>query len=215
MHLTELEIASFIDKKSSKKNRSKVLKHLSVCEDCYNSFAEVYEIINEYKTKVPVAFNTQYLSKAYNLVPNKKDTSHFIERKNFFLIKKYALAFTVVAFIFSLTFFENKLNSDHENYRIVENSSALHLFLPEDLSTINSNKIIFRWQTIQKSNYYQLRLYDSIGNTIWSKSTKNIHLELPKNIKLIRHTDYLWQVTAVLENGEKISSNLHAFNYKE
>jgi len=216
MHLTELEIATFIEKKSSKKQREKVLNHLSSCTKCYDEFAEVYEIINNSAQQdSSLSFRENYIRKAENFVGNVPQAkSHFAYGKKS-QVKRLALAFTIAAFAISIILFQTKAGSKSVKYRSANNVTTLHLLTPEDLSVTNSNQLNFSWSSIRGTKYYILKIYDTIGNTVFEKSITNIHIQLTKETKLLAGKKYLWQVSALLNNGKKIGSKLYAFTFKK
>ena len=211
MHLTEIEIATFIEKKSNRKQRENILKHLSSCTKCYDEFAEVYEIINNTTQQSSLSLNENYIKKAEKLVGNAPQTKKHFTYGN----KRVALAFTIAAFAISIILFQTKLGDKSVKYRSANNAVTLRLLTPKDLFVTNSNQLNFRWSSIRKTKYYVFKLYDAIGNTVWKKSIKNIHIDLTKNVKLIAGKKYLWQVSAFLDNGKKINSKLYAFTYTQ
>jgi len=215
MHLTELEIAAFIEKKSSKKQREKVLNHLSICEECYDNFAEVCEILKDMEKFSPQNIGVDYIKKAENLVINTPHIEKNYTNKIKLGFKKYAFVLAVVAFGLSILLFKTEFNVTSVKYRSANNITTLQLLTPQDLSVNNLKQLKFRWKSIRESKYYLFKLYDTIGNTVWEKSTKNIHIELTKKVKLTAGKKYLWQVIAFLDNGKKISSKLYAFTYTQ
>ncbi len=215
MHLTELEIASFIEKKSNGKQRKKVLNHLNNCQKCYDEFAECFDIFNNPEYNRYHSNSANFIKKAENLVGNVHHAKNHFKKKRKFGTKYFALAFTIAAFGISILLFQTKIDNTNIKYRSANSLITLRLFTPEDLAVTNSKQLNFRWSSIRETNYYILKISDEVGNTVLEKSTKNIHIKLTGKTKLVIGKKYLWQVQSILNNGEKIASKLYAFTYKK
>jgi len=215
MHLTELEIAAFIDKKSNKKQREKVLEHLQICSRCYTEFIESYNIVNGDVRQDLLAVTSDHLKVAENLVRKTALKNKLNNRKRNSKIRKFSFAILVLSFIISTLVFKTKLNNTKVEYRSKVSTQQLTLYNPADLSVIDSQHLNFNWSSIRGTNYYIFKIYDTIGDIVFEKPVKSIYIKLTNKLNLARGKKYLWQVIALSNSGKKVGSQLYVFTFKK
>jgi hypothetical protein len=213
------KIISFFKKRTSEKQKTKLIDHVTNCYFCAREFQLILNILrNEKKFKSELetllfpknsnlSMNTQSKGRTFRLREKEKPLILiFYWRYLFFFIG-------TVIIILSVIFFKNQTNKEIRGI----DSQQIHLLEP--LNGKNSkSQLVFKWNEFEGSNYYVLEIFDETLLLIW-KSNKIITNSnfLPDKVvqNLKTNKTYFWMVTAFLPNGRKVESNLQKFIFLE
>lgn len=209
------EIISFFKSKTSEKQRSRIIDHITKCSSCAQEFEFILQTQRE-EGKLIEGIGKLLQSKE-NITATKKRAGKKINylnvrRKSFFprLPWKYALILAGFAIIIS-TFFVFQ-NIGKMEYRGAD-LSRVHLNEPIN-GKYSKSLLVFKWNEFKDSEYYIIELFDETLFQIWksSKIYKNqatLPAEIAKRLNI--NKTYFWMVTAFLPDGRKIESEIEEF----
>lgn len=183
----------------SDKEKEDSLKHIIDCIYCSQEMKEILKILHYEKQIVADLTNKRRNTKKIYLGLNWKTT---------------AAAAVLLFFIVSSFFLVNRIK--HSNSFRGGSSSILNLIEPVDTYTSKAFPI-FKWNEVEKTEYYILEIYDEFLIPLW-ESSKLHHpkLQLQEEVvySLSSNTVYYWMVTAHLNNGKTIESSLEKFVFR-
>ena len=209
------EIISFFRSRTSEKQRSKIIDHITKCSSCAQEFEFMLQTQREEGKLIDDI--RKILQTKENMTLNKTRVDKKIinssgGRKLFFpkLSWKYALVLAGVAIIVS-TFFVFQ-NSGKREYR-GSDLNRVHLIEPIS-GKYSTSLLVFKWSKFKDSEYYILELFDETLFQIWksNRMIKNkaiLPAEVAKRLNI--NKTYFWMVTAFLPDGEKIESEIEEF----
>ncbi len=198
---------------TSKRNKKRVIEHISHCRLCLDEFHLILEIQRDEK---------KLFQKIANLLNGHSKKSR-AERKRFlfpFLHKSWNWVFfttgivLVVAAGLALFIFNNK--ALEQKFRGI-NIDHIKLIQPVHKKSIKA-PIKFQWRKMENAEYYILELFDNTLLPIW-KSQKILEnrIFLPRNIleSLSSGKSYYWFITGFFPGDKKIESSLEQFQIKK
>jgi len=213
------KIISFFKKRTSEKQKTKLIDHVTNCYFCAREFQLILNILrNEKKFKSELetllfpknsnlSMNTQIKGRTFRLREKEKPLILIFNWRYLFLF------IGTVIIILSVIFFKNQTNKEIRGI----DSQRIHLLEPLN-GKYSKSQLVFKWNEFKGSNYYVLEIFDETLLLIW-KSNKIITNSnfLPDKIvqNLKTNKTYFWMVTAFLPNGRKIESNLQKFIFLE
>jgi hypothetical protein len=194
--------------KLKRKERNKVISHISRCHHCAEEEKLILDIIRRESDFIEEAANhlrSQPHAESKNPFP-------FFSR---FALKPISAALFLIAFSGLLFFIIPRFKAISDIRR--GNPTSIVLTHPAN-KTIGSNRYEFTWQGPKETKYYIIEVYDSSLELIWTSGsieTKRIAFpdDLMRNIKA--NQPYFWGVSAILKNYTKIKSKLAEFKIKE
>jgi hypothetical protein len=209
------EIVSFFKSKTSEKQKSRVINHITKCSSCAQEFEFMLQTRREEGKLIEVI--GKLLQSEKNIATIKKRGGKKINylnerRRSFFhrLSWKYAFILAGVAIIIS-TFFVFQ-NIGKREYRGPD-LSRVHLIEPIN-GKYSKSLLVFKWNEFKDSEYYIIELFDETLFQIWksSKIYKN-QATLPAQVakSLSINKTYFWMVTAFLPDERKIESEIEEF----
>lgn len=209
------EIISFFKSKTSEKQRSRIIDHITKCSSCAQEFEFILQTQREEGKLIEGIGNL--LQSKENIAAIKKRAGKKInltdERLKLFFPRlswKYAIILAGVAIIIS-TFLVFQ-NIGKREYRGPD-LSQVRLIEPID-GKYSKSLLVFKWNEFKDSEYYIIELFDETLFQIWksNKISKNQAL-LPAEVAKSLNTNktYFWMVTAFLPDGRKIESEIEEF----
>jgi hypothetical protein len=209
------EIISFFKSKTSEKQRSKIIDHITKCSSCTQEFEFILQIRREegklaegigklLQSKENIAFIKKRAGKKNNYLSEVRKP--FLSRLSW----KYALPLVCVAIIISaLLVFQNKGKREYRGPDL----SKIRLVKPIN-GKYSKSLLVFKWNESEYSEYYILELFDETLSQIWksdkiSKNQAILPAELVKNLST--NKKYFWMITAFLPDGRKIESEIEEF----
>jgi transposase-like protein len=210
------EIISFFKSKTSEKQKSRIIDHITKCSSCAKEFEFMLQTRRE-EGKLIEGID-KLLQSEENIAAIKKRGGKKINylnerRKSFFprLSWKYAFMLAGVAIIIS-TFlvFQNigkreYRGPDYSQVRLIEPINGKY----------SKSLLVFKWNEFKNSEYYIIELFDEGLYQIWksSKIYKNqatLPAEIAKRLNI--NKTHFWMVTAFLPDGRKIESEIEEFS---
>ena len=205
--------------KSSEKETTKIVDHLSNCGDCAREFKFLLEVIRNENALVHDI--GKLLSTEDSTEGQKKEAKRILDsftgRRPLFSQISRSSAFFIASFIIiviavsMLIIFRTP-----EKYR-AESLSKIKLLHPVN-ENLSFSSLLFKWEKIKNTEYYNLKLFDKVLSPLWEseKILKN-NIILPEEAakKLEVGSSYFWMITAHISNGEGIPSSLEEFSIKK
>jgi len=209
------EIISFFKSKTSEKQKSRIIDHITKCSSCAQEFEFMLQTRRE-EGKLIEGIG-KLLQSEENIAAIKKRRGKKINylnerRKSFFprLSWKYAFILAGVAIIISTFFVFQNIGKreyrgpDYSQVRLIEPINRKY----------SKSLLVFKWSEFKDSEYYIIELFDETLFQIWksSKISKNqaaLPTEIAKRLKT--NKTYFWMITAFLPDGKKIESEIEEF----
>jgi hypothetical protein len=210
------EIIRFFRSRTSEKQRSKIINHITKCSSCAQEFEFMLQTQREEEKLIDEI--GRFLQTEENIALIKKRVDKKInhgseERKLFFprLSWKYALVLSGVAIIIStLLVFQNLRKREYRGPDL----NRVHLIKPIN-GKYSKALLVFKWNELKDSEYYIIELFDETLYLIWksnkiSKSQTILPAEVAKSLNI--NKAYFWMVTAFMPDGKKIESEIEEFS---
>ena len=194
---------------ASKKNKNRVIDHISQCRFCLEEFQFILEIEREKKKLI------QKISHHFFGHSKKRRAKAYFP----FLKKSWNLAFyaagTILVVAAGLALYII-INGGLEKKFRGTNVEYIKLINPVHKKTVKA-PIVFHWRKIESAEYYILELFDNTLLPIWkSQKIPENKIQLPKDIKesLSPGKNYFWFITGFFPGDRKIESSLEQFEIK-
>ena len=210
MHLTEYDIASYLERKGVPEQRLRMEQHLADCAACAADLAAAVRVVNSVEKTDPPELPDPIFRKALRARAQKKPWS-----LNFFHSSppfRYALAGILVASVgwWAVT---STRQEQPSRFRSSSPSPMVELVHPPDEAVITALPVRFQWQPSSNALQYRLTLFDDEGTRIWQGESAGSHLTTHATVAFEGGKIYLWTIEAILSNGLTLTSNLSSFRY--
>ena len=198
---------------ASDKEATAILDHITRCRSCFSEFEWVRDILRLEKNLVQELESS--LAKRADesspgrvpvrkIRPRRPDWRAFIPRMSWAAALLLAGLIIVSAVVLKTGLFHTS-----EEYRS-PSSAGVKLVEPTRVKVVRSG-LVFRWEKVRNCQHYILELFDQALAPIWTSGPiPEESAPLPGELADSLHIDepYFWMVTAVLADGERISSPL-------
>jgi len=197
-------LIKFSKSKFSKKQKSKIIDHITQCSYCVQEFEFILQILKDEKNLI---------EEIGKVLRTEREPLTTRGKKRMFLpilSWKYVSLFVgAIIIIFTVIIFTNL---EKREYRGI-NLKQIYLIEPVN-KKYSKSSLIFKWDSVKSSEYYILELFDQTLYPVWkSQKIFKTQVVLPLEIvtQLKENKTYFWMVTAFLHQGEKIESLLEKF----
>jgi hypothetical protein len=231
--LNEFELAAYADGLVAESARERIQAHLADCESCLD---EVHFMVKARKISLPESIPGPLLSRAQQLADSK--TRQAIRPVWRWGAVGAAVASVVVIAALSIHRQQPEPLSDHHAVPVTplvpmpaeatqENSgqnSDLRILnsRPGDLriptvifprpdATLSRSAVEFRWEPIEGTLYYQVRLVTAEGEPVWEQKTEKTSVRLPQGVNLMSGHKYFVSFRSHLEEGKNLKSKAIPF----
>ena len=186
-HLEAKTIASYLDGALSIDERQAVERHFLVCGSCRRDWAEAAEFGRKPRTGRWVAVG----------------------------IPAAAAAALVLAFLGPLQ--QSRVRSPGRPILRGAQTEGVLTFAavaPVGGAELPVSNVAFSWRSEGPDAHYLLTLTDENGDVVWSTSTTDTLLALPREVGLVREGRYFWFVDALLEGARSSTTGVQEFVVK-
>jgi hypothetical protein len=217
------KIYSSLKGKNSQRYRIKLINHISHCRFCLDDFDilrsfllhEKY-MLAEIDQIIPIAKNQDYHLREIigKYRHGKKQILINYLRKTAFYFPMLAIAFLIISLFTNRQLIKRVLFSDQNRSPL---KSELVLLHPECNKEYAIFDLVFKWNSIPRSDYYIIDIFDETLLPIWkSPPIFEPFLKFPaKNLQIIKpNKKYFWMVTAYRSDKTQIESNINCFYFK-
>jgi hypothetical protein len=189
-HLTDEQLAAFLDNRVSIGEHTAALTHMAVCADCRREVVAARHVLAPRRTvsRLGIAGMTAAAAMAA------------------------ALAFVMVNRGSRQDVAEPPVRAA-EHAMQPDRLAALSVVAPADRSTIDS-VTAFRWRAVERETTYRVTVQDEIGSVAWTAAVSDTFAVLPRGVTLVKGRQYFWTVDAQLLDGSTASSGVHRFTIR-
>jgi hypothetical protein len=187
IHVSDEQLAAFLDNRVSADEHTTTLAHLAVCADCRSELIALRRVLAPRRTR---------------------------SRSGVFavtaVVAAAALAFVAVSRGPQRDLTRVPAVRGDERATQPDRLTSLTVITPADRSTVDS-VTVFRWKAVEHEATYRVTLQDEIGTVAWTVAVSDTLVPLPSSVKLTRGRQYFWTVDAQLVDGSTASSGVHRF----
>lgn len=189
---------------SSDKEATEIIDHITRCRSCFSEFEFVRDVVRQEKEILP-EFGRLFLSMAKGPAQRKEPGWRaFMPR-----LRWAAALFLVGVIIMAAITLKPGLFRPSEKYRSLPRA-GVELTEPAGEKVIRS-RLAFKWERVQNSRHYIVELFDQALAPVWrSDAITEESAAPPREVadSLEAGRPYFWMATAVLADGERVSSPL-------
>lgn len=212
-HLTENQIASFIDNKLDASERLSIIEHIVQCDKCYDELLETYTILKNKNEESELQLDKRIRKEALSLglkTSGGPGSLNFNFRKNRI---KFSFGLILTAIVIVVIFNLNR-NENRKQFRDSRANLVLNVITPQESASIDESMLLFEWEKLENVLTYRIKVYNELGNVLVDTSIERNSINLTGKINISKSSKYFWDVGAVYNNGQVITSRLNAFTIK-
>lgn len=197
--------------KLSKKQKIKIIDHITGCPFCIKEFKLILQILRYEKKLSKEICNTiyEFINTSKLLKQPKKSYSPKKSSIHFFKWEYISLIMGTVIIILIINLFYNSPRKESRGIDYLQ----IQLIEPVN-KKLSKSSLIFKWKELKGSEFYIIEIFDKTLSPIWkSKKVYSNYSIPPKEIivKLSENKTYFWMITVFFTDGRKLESNLAEF----
>jgi hypothetical protein len=186
IHLTDEQVAGYVDRSLTDSERDKIEHHMAVCADCRLDVRAAAQLVR---------FNSR-----------KK----LWYRGSWAFAAAGAFVVLVIADPFSAG------EQDDSVFRAPERPSevgdhVISVAFPEQSAALARDSLRFIWHTADTDARYRFTLTNMLGEELWTVDTEDTTLVIPRDVPLEPAVAYVWYVDALLLDGRSITTGTRRF----
>ncbi len=209
-HLTDSEVALFLERRLTSEQQTSVEHHLSGCQVCCEHLATSHNMmLAVIESNVP-QLERSVLQKAERLV--RTTPSNGLMWKYGANRMQFAFALLLLIFIGAAAYWK-PWQSNELVYRSGEAAVSVELVSPLEGEIISNLPLEFLWSPVQEAVQYQFYLMNEQGEVISKQITIEPKLKFQQTDLLEKEKTYHWQVDAIMMEGSVVSSESASFLY--
>ncbi|MBI5214361.1 MAG: hypothetical protein HY960_01270 [Ignavibacteriae bacterium] len=209
-HLTDSEVALFLEQRLSPAQRTSAEQHLGVCQMCCEHLASSYKMMSAITESAVPQLDNNVLHQAERLVqvtPRKGSMWNYGTNR-----MQFAFAILLLLFIGAAMYWQ-PWKSEEVVYRSGEVALSVELVSPLEGEIISTMPLEFLWSPVQEAVQYQFYLMNEQGEVLSKQITTEAKLKFQQAELFEKEKTYHWQVDAVMMEGSIISSESASFIY--
>lgn len=183
-HLTAEDVAAFLDRRLTPAELLGIQEHLAGCSQCRGEVAAVRRLVNDEP-----------------------------RRRSLPLPLSLAAAATIAFMLFTLA----RPGPDRAADRLrtpaslpADASEHITALRPAEGDTLSVARAVLEWASIGGEPTYRLTVTDATGQPVWTRTTPDTSLMVPRAILESRRT-YFWYVDALRADGRAASTGVRRF----
>lgn len=204
MHLTDIDIALFVEKKGSEETRSRVVAHFGNCAECAEKVSEAFRFIPELENSTGTP-DPEFLQKARSIVPSSR---RLIPRPVWWAL---AACVTLAFGILIISRLSRQPELEPSRFRSEAPVAVLEIVSPADGTVVTERNAEFRWQAINDAARYRFTLFREDGTVLWQTLLDSTRVSVPASVSLDSGVRYLWRVDALFAQRSPLQSAIHVF----
>lgn len=188
-HLTDEELAAYLDRTLDARLLARFDAHLADCADCRADVIDVRALL-EARTGLPVESQLARGRRAVTWLA--------------------AAGILTIAF---LPLLRGGVRSRDQSPVVRAPSSApsrIETIAPLDKQVLSS-VVAFTWRSVEGASTYRLTVTDSSGAAVFNAMTSDTSVTPPADVEIRRGASYLWYVDGLTTDGRTLSSGIHSF----
>jgi Putative zinc-finger len=216
--LSDDDVAAYLDDRLDDTSRRETESHLANCHACRSLIGDVIAMRRREILQLPLGLKERALSAALSarkrpsvLVPAFATAGFACLILAIFLLEspqtlnlplRKAPAVPAIAKS-DLPSRQGDGNSDIVRKPTQPETAARILFPPQDAS-LERSQLRFRWRSVSRAEYYEVRVVTSDGDPVWAGESKTNSVDLPTDLSLSDGTYFVW-VGAMIDGQIKRS----------
>lgn len=187
-HLTNEELAAYLDGAAGPEETARVLAHLDTCESCREETADLLRLLH-------------------------RRSRQKVRR----LAVPLAAAAAVAGVLLVGSSLHQQTGRPGAALRAspaatsAEALAKIHVLAPVSGSIVLPDSLRFAWGAVEEGAVYRLTLTDESGEPVWVQETSGTSLRLPRETELVPGRTYFWFVDVLLANGSTGSTGVVSF----
>ncbi len=93
----------------------------------------------------------------------------------------------------------------------LEGVAEFAVVTPSDNAVVNPDSLVFQWRSVGVDAHFQFTLTDANGDVVYSLSTSDTVLTLPRSVGLTPGAQFYWYVDALLEGARSSTTGVLEF----
>lgn len=180
-HLTDAEIAGFVDRDLVRVERERVESHLAACAECRTAATEVSRMAHA-------------ISHGESIAPAKRRRTRLKSSVALGGVLAASIAMLVLVRVDSFERSELPVRSGSG----ADARDVIEVVSPGEATTVMSSDLAFIWRDTG-ADVYRLAIFDEGGAVVHTAETADTLVSLPKEIDLEPGQLYLWRVDAITD----------------
>jgi hypothetical protein len=184
-HLTDEEVAGYIDRSLPAPKRDEVDGHLASCAECRAELRSAQQVVR------------------------------FAQRRKLWYRGTWALAAAaVVALLVANPFSDEALREPAlrgPNVPLDVADRMVSVVAPDDGARVDRADLTFLWRPVSPDARYRLTLTNVLGEVFWTADTADTALVVPPEVELESGQGYVWYVDVLLLDGSSITTGTRRF----
>jgi anti-sigma factor RsiW len=190
-HLTENDLAAYLDHQSTREGRLRVEAHLDACAQCRGEVIALRRIVDDLAGRKAVV----------------RPARHAVRR---WWIPVAAAAGLAALLLVPRLGTRAPAPSATERAPEVgggEGEPRITVVAPAENATVHLGSVAFTWRSAA-ADVYRVSLLSQSGAPVWSAETSDTSVSLPATVPLQRGEPYFWRVDAIA-NGMSATTGVH------
>lgn len=188
-HLSERELAAFLDGGATSPERRRVEAHIDICDVCRRELVDIGRAVERRGLRTRGA-----------IAPLSRQ---------WWIPAAAAAGIVAILLVPRLATRPSAMDSQTRASRVAdaEGQRRIDLISPADDVTVPAARIVFTWHGVA-ADVYRISLLTESGDPIWGKETTDTSVALPPTVSLTTGGAYFWRVDAVA-NGIVATTPAH------
>jgi hypothetical protein len=186
VHLTDEQVAGYVDRILTDSERDKIEHHMAVCDECRIEVRAAVQLVR------------------------------FNERKKMWYRGSWVLAAAAALVALVITDPFSAGESEVSTFRASNDpldvgDRVIAVVFPEQGAALTGDSLRFIWHPAEPEVRYRFTLSNMLGEEIWSVDTADTALAIPGDITLEPAVTYVWYVDGLLLDGSSITTGTRRF----
>jgi hypothetical protein len=202
------DLVLLVRSRISRRRKTKIMDHAAKCAYCLQELKTILDVTSQ-ENKFILAMNDALNSAAHEQSPR---TNPLARRVSWNYVSVAAIVI-LLAGIAAYSIFRFSSKPDFLRGPV----AGIHLVSPAD-KVVPGAELKFVWEGLPNAKFYIIEAFDASLDLVWrSESMTANEFSPPHEIlqKFRPDETYFWTVTAILEGGSKIKSNMNEFSIKK
>jgi hypothetical protein len=206
MHLTESDIALFVEGISAENDRRRIEHHLAQCASCVEQVAALVKLRDV--PEVPLRLDEATVQRAERFGKRSSLLSFLLTDHGAPFVRYAFVSMLIVAGI-AIPYFLFFSGDDSRQFRSPDVASPVPMMSPADGAGVSVADLVFRWSSVAGSLTYRFTLSELSGKELWSTTLRDTSVVLPPFIAIHAGNRYLWRVEVVFRDNTRYRSSIH------
>jgi len=224
-HLSEADIACYVDGTVDGSNRTRIQHHLATCSECARAVGDVVRLTRDLHVIARdnsesaaqsgvVSPDPEIQARVEFLVPDtrrKRSPDRLSTRGKNYWASRVGIPMALVALFW---IFRSTGSDSVSRFRSADTPSPVHLIVPSDGAVLGKNDWRFELDPIQGALAYRFTVSTLAGDLTYRSERTSPVISVPDSIPRTPGR-YAWTVDVVLKNGRVVSSEMGTFVFDQ